>query len=234
MKMESLDRSKAVIDLGKRLVADLQLGDDMMAQWMAHFIAERMDAAERASPEVRASAQDTCAQVIFKLWEHRNSLPSHIRPFRELEPLTRTLASLDVDSGPQFRYLPQHPCDLELEGAEIPGSDLLKTAINLDYSARVLIQYLLSAAAENATDKAIPWLEAAIDAEADAVLEARVVEFVSAGAKLPSADEVARKALLDKIEKLEAFSQLASVVATKFRRRLELAVGDEGCTNAEL
>ena len=43
--MESLDRSKAVIDLGKKLVAELKLGDDMMAQWMAHFIAERMDAA---------------------------------------------------------------------------------------------------------------------------------------------------------------------------------------------
>lgn len=225
--MESLDRSRAVIDLGKLLVAELKLGDDLTAQWMAHFIAERMDAAERASPEGRASAQDACAQVVFKLWEHRNSLPSRIRPFRELEPLLQTLASLDVDSGPRFRYWPQQPSDQDIEGTEIQGRDLLETAVNLDYSARVLIQFLLSAAAELATDKAIPWLEAAIDAGANAVVELRVVEFVTAGAKLRGTDEVAREVLLDKIEKLEAFSQLATAVATDFRSKLELATEDE-------
>lgn len=225
--MESLDRSKSVIDLGKRLVAELNLGDDMMAQWMAHLIAERMDAAEHASPEARASAQDACAQVIFELWAHRNSLPSHIRPFRELEPLLQTLASLDVDSGPRFRYFSQHPRDEELEGAETQESELLKAALNLDYSARVLIQYLLSSAAERVGDKVIPWLDAAIDAEADVVLEARVIEFVTAGAKLPDADEVAREALLDKIEKLETFSQLATAVATELRSQLDPPTGAE-------
>lgn len=232
--MESLDRSKAVIDLGKRLVAELKLGDDMMAQWMAHFIAERMDAAERATPEARASAQDACAQAIFKLWEYRNSLPSHIQPFRDLEPLLQTLASLDVGKGPRFRYLPDYPSNQKLEGTDTQESDFLKTAVNLDYSARVLIQYLLGAAAESAANKASPWLEAAIDANADAVLELRVVEFVLAGTKLPSADEAAREALLDKIEKLEAFSQLAAAVATEFRSRLELAAGNENCNSTEL
>lgn len=225
--MESLDRSKAVIALGKRLVAELNLGDDMMAQWMAHLIAERIDVAENASPEERASAHDACASVIFKLWSHRNSLPSHIRPFRELEPLLQTIASLDVDSGPRFRYLPQHPSDEEPDGAAIQESQLLKAALNLDYSARVLIQYLLSSAAESVGDKVIPWLDAAINAEADAVLEARVVQFFTAGAKLPDADEVAREALLDKIEKLDAFSQLASDVAAELRRQLDSPTGAE-------
>lgn len=225
--MESLDRSKAVIDLGKRLVAELNLSDDMMAQWMAHLIAERMDAAEHTSPEARASAQDACARVIFELWAHRNSLPSHIRPLRELEPLLQTLASLDVDNGPRFRYFPQHPSEVELEGAETQGSQLLKAAVSLDYSARVLIQYLLSSEAESVGAKVIPWLDAAINAEADAVLEARVVEFVTAGAKLPGADEVARKALLDKIEKLEAFSQLATAVAAELKSKLDPPAEDE-------
>ncbi len=227
--MESLDRSKAVIDLGKRLVADLNLGDDIMAQWMAHLIAERMDAAESALPEERASAQDSCAQVIFELWAYRNSLPSHIRPFRELEPLLQTLASLDVDSGIRFRYLPQHPSDEELGGAEMQGSQLLKAAVNLDYSARVLIQYLLSSVAESVGDKVIPWLDAAVNAKADVVLEARVVKLVMAGAKLPGTDEVAKKALLDKIEKLEAFSQLATAVVAELRSQLDLPTGNEDC-----
>lgn len=219
--MESLDRSRALIDLGKRLVTELCLGDDLLAQWMAHVIAERMDAAKRASPEARASAQDACSQAILSLWEHRNCLPSHMRPFRELEPLFRTLASLDMDSGARFRYFPREPSDEELEAAEVAGNRFLEAAVNLDHSARALIRYLLGAAAKEAAEKAIPWLDAAIDAEADVVLELRIVEFVLGGAKAPGADEIARRALQDKIEKLEAFSRMATDVAAEFRSRLE-------------
>ncbi|CAN0623068.1 conserved protein of unknown function [Burkholderia multivorans] len=225
--MESLDRSKAVTDLGKRLVTELNLGDDLLAQWMAHVIAERMDAAERASPEARASAQDACARAIFSLWERRNSLPPHMRPFRELEPLLRTLASLDVDSGSRFRYFRRHPSDEVLEGPGVEENRFLDAAVNLDYSARALIQYLLSAAAQEAAEKAIPWIDAAIDAEADAALELRIVEFVSGDTKSPSADGVERKALLDKIEKLEIFSQLARSVAAELRSQLAIPIGDE-------
>ena len=139
----------------------------------------------------------------------------------------RIRTSLDVDSGPRFRYFPQHPRDEELEGAETQGSQLFKAALNLDYSSRVLIQYLLSSAAERVGDKVIPWLDAAINAEADVALEAQAVGFFTAGAKLPDADEVAREALLDKIEKLEAFSQLASDVATELRRQLDPRTGPE-------
>lgn len=224
--MESLNRSQAVIDLGKRLVSALNLGDDLLAQWMAHVIAERMDAADRASPETRTLAQDACMQAIFGLWEHRSSLPSHMRPFKELEPLLRTLASLDVESGARFRYFPRHPSDEELEGADVDGKRLLTIAVNLDYSARVLIQYLLAAAAQDAAEKVIPWLDAAIDAEADSALELRVVEFLSGGGSAPGADELARKALQDKIDKLEAFSRLATDVAAEFKKQLEQSIDD--------
>lgn len=226
--MESLDRSKAVIDLGKRLVTELKLGDDLLARWMAHLIAERMDAAERASPETRASAQDACKEAIFSLWDHRNSLPPHLRPFRELEPILRTLASLDVSSGTLFRYFPRHPSNEDLEAAQADQNRLLDTAVNLDYSARTLIQFLLSAAAQQAADKVMPWVEAAIEAGTDAMLEIRIVEFVSDGAKGPGTEEVARKALQEKIEKLEAFSQTATSVAAELRRQLEPPVGDKG------
>lgn len=225
--MESLDRSKAVINLGKRLVAELNHGDDIIAQWMAHLIAERMDAAESAPQEERTSAQNACAQLIFELWEHRNNLPSHIRPFRELEPLLQTLASLDVDNGPRFRYFPQHPSDEELKSTETGASKLLLAALNLDYSARVLIQYLLSSAVESVGDKVIPWLESAIDAEADTSLEKRIVEFATAGSKLPRADKASQKPVLDKIEKLETFSQLAIAVATDLRNMLHPHTDDQ-------
>jgi hypothetical protein len=223
--MESLDRSKAVIDLGKRLVIELKLGDDMLAQWMAHLIAERMDAAEHASSELRDSAQNACREAILTLWKHRNNLPSHIRPFKELDPVIQTLASLDVNSGSRFRYISHSPVAEELDGVAVNQKPFLDTALNLDYSARVLIQYLLSAASKDAAEKASSWLDLTINAEADAVLELRVVEFVSDGVTSPDGEEIARDALLDKIQKLEAFSQLATTVISELRSQLAQIAG---------
>jgi hypothetical protein len=226
--MESLERPRAVIELGKRIVAQLRLGDDLLSQWMAHLIAERMDAIEGAEPEARASAQDACAHAILQLWDHRNNLPAHLRPFRELEPLLETLASLNVDSSRRFRFFPKPPTQQELDAAGESSKRALEVAVSLDDAARVLIQYFLAAAAEDAADEALPWLEAAIDAEADAVLELRVVEFVSAGISMPGADKVARKALEDKVKKLEMFADLASAVASDLKGRLDRPADVEG------
>jgi hypothetical protein len=226
--MESLGRSRAVIELGKRIVAELKLGDDLLSQWMAHLVAERMHAAEGALPEERSSAQDACAQAIFQLWDHRNSLPDYIRPFRALEPLLETLASLDVGSGRRFRFFQEAPSSEELEATGGSSKRALEVAVNLDEAARVLVQYFLAVAAEAAADEAQPWLDAAIDAEVDAVLELRVVEFVSAGISVPSADEVARKAMEDKVKKLQMFATLASAVASDLKGRLDHRADDEG------
>ena len=73
--MESLDRSKAVIEIGKRVVAGLKLGDDVTAQWMAHLVAEKISAAEQASEATRDAAASVCVDVILKLWAHRYTLP---------------------------------------------------------------------------------------------------------------------------------------------------------------
>lgn len=102
--MESLDRSKAVIDLGKRIVAGLMLGDDVTAQWMAHLVAEKISAAEDASETVRDSAVAECIDAILKLWSHRYMLPPHMRPLRELDPLLHTLNSLGVNEADELRY----------------------------------------------------------------------------------------------------------------------------------
>lgn len=80
--MESLDRSKAVIELGKRIVAGLKLGDDVTAQWIAHMVAEKISAAEHASEDMRDAAIAECVDVVLKLWAHRYTLPPYMRPLR--------------------------------------------------------------------------------------------------------------------------------------------------------
>ena len=69
--MESFDHSKAAIELGKRIVAGLKLGNDVTAQWMAHLVAEKIVAAEQASETARDAAVSECVDVILKLWAHR-------------------------------------------------------------------------------------------------------------------------------------------------------------------
>lgn len=131
-------------------------------------------------------------------------------------------------SRPRFRFFPEAPVQEELDAAGESSKRALDAAVSLDEAARVLIQYFLASAAEDAADEALPWLQAAIDAEADAVLELRVVEFVSAGISIPGADEVARKALEDKVKKLEMFADLASAVASDLKGRLDHSADAEG------
>lgn len=227
MKMESLERSSAVIDLGKRLVAQLKLGDDVVAQWMAHMIAERIDAAEKAEPSERAAAQTACAEVILQLWNRRNSLAERLRPFKGLEPLIRTLDSLDVSNGPRFRYLPERPPGLETVPTET-SKQLIELAEGVDYSARALIHHLLAEAFEEVRNEARPWIQAAVDANADTTLELRIVGFLDDNAaELADGDAKAREEKEEKIVRLEAFAALAAAYAYELRVKHGLVADDE-------
>lgn len=218
--MESLERSSAVIDLGKRLVTQLKLGDDEPAQWMAHALAERIKDAENAPPEKRVAAQSSCAELVFQLWERRYSLPTQLRPLRSLEPLLRTLNSLDASNGPRFRFMQERPADVEVdEGVE----KTLDLAVKLDDAARILVQYFLATAAEQASEETLPWIHSAVDAGADVTLEARVVSFVDGGLDRSSeAAKMALEALNHKIQKLEIFASLAASLATDLRAKHDL------------
>lgn len=234
MKMESLERSSAVIDLGKRLVAQLKLGDDILAQWMAHMIAERIDAAEKAEPSERAAAQTACAEVILQLWNRRNSLAERLRPFKGLEPLIRTLDSLDVSNGPRFRYFPERPPGLETAPDET-SKQLIELAEGVDYSARALIHHLLAEAFEEARNEARPWIQAAVDANADTTLEVRIVGFLDDNAaELADGDAKAREAEEEKIARLEAFAELAAAYAYELRVKHGLVVDDDEWDEARL
>lgn len=206
--MESLERSSAVIDLGKRLVAQLKLGDDIAAQWMAHMLAQRIHDAEDASPEAKPAAQSSCAELVFQLWERRYGLPSRLRPLKKLEPLLRTLDSLDASNGPRFLLMQEPPGDVKVEE---DVKEMLDAAVAVDNVARILVQYYLASAAEQATEEAKPWIQGALDAGADSTLEVRVVRFVEDGLDRSSDEaKVAREVLKNKLQVLESFASLAA------------------------
>lgn len=217
--MESLDRSKAVIELGKRIVAGLMLGDDVTAQWMAHLVAEKISAAEEASETVRDSAVAECLDVILKLWAHRYTLPPYMRPLRELDPLLRTLNSLGVNEADELRFFARPPTSEELEGASEDEKELFDFAIGIDRAARELIRYALSVAAERSVNVVNPWLEEVVTGGLEATVELRVSRFV-AGGLLKSQEQAQRQAMLDRIGRLESFAEAALVLAGDMRSTL--------------
>lgn len=218
--MESLDRSKAIIGLGKRIVAGLQLGDDLTAQWMAHLVAENISAVEQASGDGRDAAVAACTEAIQKLWAKRYALPPYMRPLRELDPLLQTLKSLSADEDTPPRFFSRVPSDEELEGASEEEKELLQFAIGFDHSARELIQYLLSAAAERATDAVSPWLEEAVKCGLDVKVELMVSKFTADGVLSKRTDDAQQKAMLGRIEKLEGFAKAALALAGEMRKTL--------------
>lgn len=227
--MESTAHSKAILELGKRLVTQLDLDGDLLAQWMAHDISARIDAIERASPEASASARDDCARSILTLWSHRNELPSHLRVFKDIDPLIRTLAALDVENGDDYRYFRPILREAALDETDPAMNKWLELALGLDYSARVLIQYALRSAGASAASKARPWVEAAMKAGVDPLVERQTIEFLlERWRSIKDEDEdedeekaVLQEALRDKISKLENFAQLASAIATELRDQLD-------------
>lgn len=66
--MQSSTHSKAVLELGKRLVAKLGLADDLLGQWMAHDISARIDAIESNPVQATSAMRDECAKAILTLW----------------------------------------------------------------------------------------------------------------------------------------------------------------------
>jgi hypothetical protein len=217
--MESLDRSKAVIELGKRIVAGLELSNDVTAQWMSHLVAEKIFAAEQAPETTRDAATAECVDVILKLWAHRYTLPHYMRPLRELDPLLRTLNSLGVDRADELRFFTRRPNDEELDGATDDEKQLFQFALGIDHAARELIRHALGAAAERSVGLVNPWLEDALKGNLDATVELRIAKFAVDGL-LKNQEAANQQAMLDRIDKLESFAKVALSLAGEMRKTL--------------
>jgi hypothetical protein len=217
--MESLDRSKAVIELGKRIVAGLKLGDDVTAQWMAHLVAEKISAVEHALETARDAALAECIDVILKLWEHRHALPPYMRPLRELDPLLRTLNSLGVNEEDGLRFFARPPSSDELEGATEEEKKLFEFAIGIDHAARELIRHALSVAAERSVDVVKPWLEDAFKGSLEATVELRISRFIRDGL-LRGQEKAKHQVMLDRIKRLESFANAALFLSGEMRKTL--------------
>mgnify|MGYP000898506202 CR=1 FL=1 len=221
-------RFEATLELGKKLTKELGLDQsvDTLGRWMAHYIAELIQSVEQASAEEKSVKMQVCCDAILNLWAHRHTLSNGKRPFEKLEPLMRTLASLDPENerSGYFDWIRAVADDTE-ESDETKS--WLKLIDDLDYSARILIRYCLTQAAQTALDKSMEWVALAVAAGADEDSEFPLIHMVLDEANLLTASdpsEAARKQIEDRIERLEEFAKMAMAVASDLREVQEIQV----------
>jgi len=213
------------LDLGSALVKELgpDPGVDTLSRWMAHYIAKLIDEAETAKVEDRSAKLTKCADAILKLWDHRHLLPDGKRPFEDMEPIMRALKSLDpADDTPRF-FRAQRMATNETEESD-ETAKWLKLADGLDYSAKSLIRYCLTQAAQTATDKSKAWVELAEKAGAEVDIDLPVIIFESNEKDLLKADDhnaIAQKLLTVRIKRLDSFTKMAKTLASDLRRHLK-------------
>lgn len=217
-------QSKAILDLGKKLVDELELDNsvDTLGRWMAHYVAELIHNAESAAAEGDPSKQERCASAILELWRHRFDLPNGTRPFEDVEPILRALESLDpCEETPRYFRQPRAMA-ADAEG-DTTTEKWLRIADGIDFTARQLIRYCLARASQSAADKTEEWVAAAEAAGFEDDMDVRALRVLIVESDLSAEDapqEAERKQIEERLSRLEAFQELAATLAEELRSKL--------------
>jgi len=216
--------SKGILEIGRALIKELalELGDDTLCRWMAHYIAELIEGTETATEADRSEKLTKCAETILALWKHRYELPNGKRPFEDFEPIFRAIESLDPDNDTPRYFRSVRNANNKSEENTGAGK-WLELADGLDYSAKVLIRYCLEQASQDALDKSQEWVKLAEVAGLEDAIEFPVIRFLAGDNDLENQigpDERARKILEDRIDRLTAFKKMAETIVFDLRRKL--------------
>lgn len=213
------------MELGRELVEELEHDAgpevDTLSRWMAHYIAELIIKAETASADNKQSALEECADAILKLWDHRHSMPKGTRPFESIESIQRALESLDPESNTP-RYF-RNIVDSAKETKEVGAAkNWLITAERLDDTAKSLIRYCLTQAAQNALEKSEKWVGFVEALGSVDDIDFTVIRLIFEERDLlsnPEPDDMERNILEERINRLDEFTKMADALLTDFRRQ---------------
>lgn len=190
--MERLETQQSVINLGKRLIDNFKEDEvDEITAWMCNYIAEKILLAEQTNNE---ETKKECFDTILKLWERHSSFPDGKRPFENLEPILKTLNSLNPGNQ-NNRYLPNSFAQFSSDKDDTDLNSWLKMTKVLDKTARILIYFCIDQAITETIDEDTKsWLN-----EIGQLLEDPVINF-----RFLYPDEDESKANQEKIESLRS------------------------------
>jgi hypothetical protein len=231
--MENLKAQKKIIDLGKAIVKELELdpGVDTLAKWMAHYVAEKIESAEKLNGKKKMHAEKECFETILKLWEHRWSIPRG-KPFmKDFEPLFETLEKLNPTKENPFFYSPLIELELEKENNKKvtdEAESYFQAALRVDKLARSLIYDFINQAVSGIqlSEKRSGIIRNAIHLINH--LDMRIIKFTSEYNKSMESQEnneydEKKKRIEDiqkKIKDLEEFTSLKGSLLDRYKKEL--------------
>lgn len=232
--MENLSQQERAINLGKLLVKQLGLENsvDTLARWMAHYIAELMTAASKATGKNKAAAEVKCFETILKLWAHRRMLPNRKRPLENFEPIFELLDSIHPDKEQPYYVQIEGQNDLPDKNGDVNAAasvkDWLTIAYEIDKVARTWLNYALTKAAEGANSKATAkWLKNAIVLPDDTdirvitvLLESDIPLRTSNAANAAHIKKDKKEKIAKRIEQLQNFAKLNDVILKAYQEEL--------------
>jgi hypothetical protein len=175
-EMENSEMQQRVISLGKTLAKELKLdpGVDTLARWMAHYVAEKIVAAESIVGNEKAEIERQCFEIILKLWQHRSYYPGGIRPFENFDSILNTLDRLNPENKNSFYAfgLDDNFTRSKKRKKKDDVQEWLDVTLEIDKAARELISFTMNQAAQFASDdRTEKWLTNAIKLMDDRDLE---------------------------------------------------------------
>lgn len=138
---------------------------------MAHYLAERLQDAERAASPEKAGLERELFHLILQLWQHRGAWSGHRRPFRETDDLADKLRTF-IDRSRPWYFGPG------AKGENHSPGDWMDKAQTLDLAARDLITWCMDqAVAETSGDDAV-WAEDTVAQHLDDGEDARLARVL--------------------------------------------------------
>jgi len=155
--MEHSTRYKEIIELGKQLLKELELdtSNDTLGRWMTHHLAELIHSAENETGEKQEVKKQQCADLILKLWNHKNSLPVKAKPLQFFDSVIESMAILRADAPYYFHFQQEQELQIDNENIKL----YLELAKRVDETARTLVRVCVEDAIKHATADEQKWLK---------------------------------------------------------------------------
>ncbi|MGJ7489539.1 hypothetical protein [Variovorax sp. ZT4R33] len=107
---------KYTLALGSAIVDELRLDTrgELLQRWMAHHLAETIQAAELAAGAKKAKLERDAVNLILKLWSHRAALPEPIDPLSGCREALDILRRLQPEANPWAHFSRRRPDETHL------------------------------------------------------------------------------------------------------------------------
>jgi hypothetical protein len=166
--MDLLRTPKEVMELGRALVKELgaQADDDTLIRWMSHHISELIVEVENTVGSDKSVVEDRCREAILALWNHIGVFPRGHRPLENVEPVLATIQALAPENQAYF-YQSEAQSQIDRSTLSDQAKEFLELSLEIDYSARLLIDMCLKKVANEIVEEKRDILQLARSLETD-------------------------------------------------------------------